>query len=545
MDGTRKLMALHSKTRKCIFLFLSLLVFGFFFGHCKLDLNNPSDPRSRSYFETALWNAYLNSLCSPNVRGSFPLGSGNTLIVPLSIKALRSGNTVVTALTQEPLVWSGTSNGIHTNHQNAVLNGVVFVIDKSFSRILWLDYIGEMSYGVEDWPTPEVISVDEFSNGDLGFFALVNGTGRTGTLNAKSGTVAFFLSRYNQYSGEIVWQGYVNKDNTRMTTKGYAMTITPLDQMAILYQGISEATTPTSDSTGLSFPGLPSPSTSSNSTIVSQKEIGIALISGNGSGISQRFLPNIGTNTEALFFKSYSDKLLIAGNTSNEFISFSGHPRLNEERGFYGIINSSLSLDAVSYYGPTTASTSFNFQKSLFVNGEIFLAGKINQPDSTPNTIHPYQGTSGRRNYQILKPDRSSTSLLWSQYLGTTSYNVPDVLPGNLSYNSSRGEVVGNLLTVDNGTPYTGISSDILSGSVVNALGQARLKMNPTTGAFHQIQLYEGSSDVTGNNGRFISNQTEICSGRMVTAFSLFTSFSTIATARSLEISTRPAAEEP
>lgn len=538
-------MASHSKIRKFAYLFLSLSYLSFSFGHCKLDLNNPSDPRSKSYFETAVWNAYLNSLCNPNARGSFQLGSGNTLILPLSIKVLRSGNTVVTAVTQEPLVWNGTSNGIHDNHQNAVLNGVVFVIDKSFSRILWLDYIGEMSYGVEDWPTPEVISVDEFSNGDLGFFALVNGTGRTNTVNAKSGTVAFFLSRYNQYSGEIVWQGYVNKDNTRMTTKGYAMTITPFDQMAIVYQGISEAATPTVDSTGLSFPGLPSPSTNSNSTIVSQKEIGIALINGNGSGISQSFLPNIGTSTEVLFFKSYSDKLLIAGDTSNEFISFPGHPRTTEERGFYGIVNSSLSWDAVSYYGPTTASTSFNFQKSLFVNGDIFLAGKINQPDTTPNTIHPYQGSSGRRNYQILKPDRSSTSLLWSQYLGTTSYNVPDVLPGNLIYNSARSEVVANLLTVDNGTPFTGIPTNILSGSVVNALGQARLKMNPNTGAFNQIQLYEGSADVTGNNGRYISNQSEACSGRMATAFSLFNSFSTISTARWMEISTRPASEEP
>ncbi|TGL85521.1 hypothetical protein EHQ68_17070 [Leptospira congkakensis] len=526
------------------FLFI-LTLFQFSLNNCKLTLNNPSDPKSKSYFETALWNAYLNTRCIPDARGSFSLGTGNTLVTPLSIKALKSGNTVVTAVTQEPLVWNGNTSGIHNNHQNSVLNGVVFVIDRYFSRILWLDYIGEMSYGVEDWPTPEVISVDEFSNGDLGFFAIVNGTGRTNTLNAKTGTLAFFLSRYNQYSGEIVWQGYANKDNTRFTNKGYAMTVTPFDQMAILYQGISETTTPTIDFTGLSFPNLPAPSTSSNASSPSQKELGLALVDGNGYGISQRFLPNTGSSSEPKFFKSYADKLLIAGESSNEFISFSGHPRLSEPRGFYGIVNSTLSWDSVGYYGPTISATGYKIIKSLFANNEVYLIGNINEPDSTPNTIHQYQGSSGRRNYQILKPDRSSTSLLWSQYLGATSYNVPDVIPGNLIYNSTRGEVVGNLLMIDNGTPFTGISSNIQSGSVVNAVGQARLKMNPSTGAFQQIQLYEGTSDATGNNGRFISNQAEVCSGRMVTIHTMFNSFSTLTTARRIEVSTRPGSEEP
>ncbi|TGK81447.1 hypothetical protein EHQ24_09015 [Leptospira noumeaensis] len=527
------------------FVLFHFLLIGFFFSHCKLNLNNPSDPRSKSYFETAIWNAFLNTRCIPDVRGSFSLGTGNTLVIPLSVKALKSGNTVVTAVTQEPLAWNGNTYGIHTNHQNSVLNGVVFVIDRYFSRILWLDYLGEMSYGVEDWPIPEVVSVDEFSNGDLGFFALVNGTGRSNTLNAKSGTLAFYLARYNQYTGEIIWQGYANKDNTRLSNKGYAMTITPSDQMAILYQGVSEASTPTVDSTGLSFPGLPTPSTATNSTIASQKELGFALVSGNGQGISQRFLPNPGNSTDAVLFKSYSDKLLIAGDTANEFISFSGHPRLNEARGFYGIMNLSLGLDSISYYGPTTAATTSKIRKSLLANGEVYLVGMINETDSTPNTIHPFQGTTGRRNYQILKPDRSSTNLLWSQYLGSTLYNVPDVIPGNLIYNSVRGELVGNLLTVDNGSPYTGISSNIQSGSVVNALGQARLKMNPTTGAFQQLQLYEGSTDSNGTNGVFISNQAEVCSGRMVTIYTRINSFATATTARRIEVTTRPASEEP
>lgn len=544
MDLERTMVS-HSRIRKFAYLFLSLFYLSVSFDHCKLDLNNPSDPRSKSYFETALWNAYLNSRCIPDARGSFSLGTGNTLIIPLSIKALRSGNTVVTAVTQEPLVWNGNTYGIHNNHQNSVLNGVVFVIDRYFSRILWLDYIGEMSYGVDDWPTPEVISVDEYSNGDLGFFALVNGTGRTNTLNAKSGTLAFFLSRYNQYSGEIVWQGYANKDNTRFTNASYSMTVTPSDQMAILYQGISEASTPTIDSTGLSYPGLPAPSVSSNASSANQKELGLALVNSNGLGITQRFLPNPGSSSDVILFKSYGDKLLLGGETFNEFISFSGHPRLNEARGFYGILNSSLSFDSVSYFGPTYTPTTSKIRKSLFANGEVYLVGTLDQPDSTPNTIHTFQGISGRRNYQILKPDRGSTNLLWSQYLGTTSYNVPDVIPGNLIYNSARGEVVGNLLTVDNGTPYTGISSDILSGSAVNALGQARVKMNPATGAFQKIQLYEGSADVTGNNGKFISNQAEVCSGRMVTAYTLVSSFSVISTARKIEISTIPANEEP
>lgn len=461
------------------------------------------------------------------------------------MKVLRSGNTVVTALTQEHLVWNGNTYGIHNNHQNSAINGVIFVIDRYFSRILWLDYIGEMSYGIGDWPIPETISVDEFSNGDLGFFALVNGSGRTNTLNDKSGLNAFFISRYNQYTGEIVWQGYANKDNTRFSDNNYAMTINSSDQMGIVYQGISETTTPTSDTTGLSFPSLPSPTTGSNAIVASQKELAMAVIDGNGVGIRQNFLPNSGTTTDLIFFKANGDNYLLAGETSSVFNSFTGHPRINEGRGFYSIINSSLGINSVSYYGTATTPTAYKFKRSLFANGEVYLVGNIDQLDSSPNTIHPYQGSAGRRNYQIIKPDVNSANLLWSQYLGNASYNVPDVIPGNIVYNSARGEVVGHFLTVDNGSPFDGLGSGIQTGSIVNALGQARVKWNPSTGAFQNIQLYEGSIDSSGNNGRFISNQTEVCSGRMVTVHTMYNTFATLSSARRIEISTIPAWEEP
>ncbi|TGM02474.1 hypothetical protein [Leptospira jelokensis] len=522
-------------------LFLGILSFS----DCKINLNNPSDPRSKSYFETALWNAYLNTRCIPELRGSFSFGSGNTLIIPLSIKPLRSGNTVVTAVTQEPLVWNGNTYGIHNNHQNSVLNGVVFVIDRYFSRILWLDYIGEMSYGIDDWPNPETISVDEFSNGDLGFFALVNGTGRTNTLNDKSGLNAFFVSRYNQYTGDIIWQGYANKDNTRFSTASYAMTINSSDQMGIVYQGISETTAPTSDTTGLSFPNLPAPTTGSNAIVVSQKELALAVIAGNGVGIRQNFLPNTGTTTDSILFKANGENYLLAGETSNVFNSFPGHPRINEARGFYSLINASLGMYSVNYYGTSTTSTTYKYLKSIFINGEVYLVGSINQPDSSTNTIHPYQGIAGRRNYQIIKPEVNTTNLLWSQYLGNATYNVPDVIPGNIAYNSARGEVVGHFLTVDNGSPFDGLGPGIQSGTIVNALGQARVKWNPSTGAFQNIQLYEGSIDSSGNNGRFISNQTEVCSGRMVTVHTMYNTFATLSSARRIEISTIPAWEEP
>lgn len=526
-------------------LLLTLLFSLFPLNNCKLELNNPSDPRSKSFFETALWNFFLNSLCNPNTSGYFQFGSGNTLIIPLSLKVLNSGNTVVTAISGEPLFWNGRTSGVNGSHQNSALNAVVFVIDKSFSRILWLDYIGEMSYGIDDWPLPETISVDEFSNGDLAVYALVNGAGRSNVTNAKTTTNAFYLARLKQHSGEIVWQGYLNKDNSRLGTKTYAMSIINFDQIALLFQGISEASTPTQDNIGLGYPGLPYPIYGSNATTVSQKELGIAVVDGNGNGLIQSFLPNTGSATEAVLFKSDGNKILIAGSTSNNFVSTSGHPKVNESRVFYGVINSGLTWDALSYYGPTITAGTFNLQKALFANNEVFLIGKTGEPYSTPNTIYPFQGTSGRRNYQILKPDKRNTGLIWGQFLGASAYNVPEVLPGNLAYNSGRQEIVGNLLAIDNGNVFTGISSDITLGNFQYPLAQARLKINPSNGGFNQLQYYDATSDSSGNNGKFLTNQVDACAGRMVTIHSKFGAIANFSTARNFEISTMPASAEP
>ncbi|MCG6150549.1 hypothetical protein [Leptospira bandrabouensis] len=530
-------------TRKILVVTLLLSLFSL--NNCKLELNNPSDPRSKSFFETALWNFFLNSLCNPNTSGYFHFGSGNTLIIPLSLKVLNSGNTVVTAISGEPLFWNESSGGVNANHQNSALNGVVFVIDKSFSRILWLDYIGEMSYGVDDWPIPETISIDEFSNGDLAVYALVNGAGRTNVTNAKTTTNAFYLARLKQHSGEIVWQGYLNKDNARLGINSYAMSILNVDRIALLFQGISEASSPTQDNIGLGYPGLPYPIYGSNATTASQKELGIAVIDGNGNGLSQSFLPNTGPYSEAILFKSDGNNIIIAGVTENNFVSTSGHPRVNESRAFFGVINSGLTWEALSYYGPTITAGTFNLQKALFANDEVFLIGKTDESYPTPNTLYPFQGTTGRRNYQILKPDKRNTGLIWGQFLGASAYNVPEVLPGNLAFNSGRQEIVGNLLAIDNGNVFTGISPDISSGTFQYPLAQARLKINPSNGGFKQLQYYDATSDSSGNNGKFLTNQVDACSGRMVTIHSKFGAIANFSTARNFEISTKPASAEP
>ncbi len=138
------------------FLNYLLLIISIFNFNCKLNLNNPGDPFSKAFLETFLLRAYLDSLCDPNVRGSFTLGSGSQMIWPINLKVLKSGNIAVSAISEEPLNWNGTTNGINANHTNTGFNGLVFVIDKNFSRILWLDYFGEMTFGVPDWQTKTI-----------------------------------------------------------------------------------------------------------------------------------------------------------------------------------------------------------------------------------------------------------------------------------------------------------------------------------------------------------------------------------------------------
>ncbi|MDF3818661.1 hypothetical protein P3G55_02045 [Leptospira sp. 96542] len=526
-----------------------VLIFVFFLfplvNQCKLNLNNPSDPTSKAFFETFLWRLYLDSFCDPNVRGNFILGSGNALILPMSIKVLRSGNTVVSLVSGEPIVWNGNSLGTNNNHTNSVLNGVVIVIDKSFSKILWLDYIGEMSYGVDDWPQPETISIAEYSNGDIGIFSLVNGSGRSNTLNNKSVTNAFFAARYKQSDGSVLWQGYLNKDNTRFRFNNYGMTINDFDQMIITYNTLTENTTPTQDAIGLSYFALPAPNITTNATFASQSEIGIAVINPDGSGSKQSFLPNPGLTTEPLFVKSAGDKILLAGNTTNNFPSFSGHPLPDESRVFYGVANSSLSFETTGYYGTNESTQETKLQNLHFAANQLFFVGRSFANQSLSSTIHPFQGTSGRRNYIFIKPDLYSANALWIQYLGSSSYNVPEILPGGLVYNSLKNQMIGNLLAVDNGNGFTGIPDGISSGSIQYPLGQTRLKFDPSSGQFLTIQYYNGTNDLSGNDGGFVASQVEACSGRMVTLRSLFATVATVSSNRRLEITTRPASEEP
>lgn len=531
------------KLNSIILIFAQSLLLFISIPNCKLNLNNPADPFSKSFLETFLLNAYFDSFCDPNVRGNIRLGSGTKMIIPMSIKTLRSGKTVVTAITEEPLVWNGSANGIHSNHQNSTLNAVTFVIDRHFSKILWLDYLGEMSYGIQDWPHDPLVSVDEFSNGDLGFFVLVNGTGRSNTINDKVNNVSYYLGRYNQDTGAIVWQGYANKDNTRISISGYGLKINDRDEMVLRFTSNAGAT-PSSDTVGLSFPSLPTPQTASNGSVTNQTEVGIAIIRGDGVGKIQSFFPNPGNPTETVDHFVIGDKIYLFGNTSSNFVSTSGHPFVNELRSFIGIANQNLTWDSVGYFG-TSASTSQTFiQYVTFGNGRFFMLGKSTNPFSNAGTLYPFEGLGLNRNYFLASSTINSTTPNWFQFLGSNTVDVPEIYPNAFAYRSTTDEFLGELLANDNGSQFTGIPSDFVSGSIQNPLGQVRAKLVPQSGLFKTLEYFNGS-EAGGNNVTTLTNQTEICRGRMVKTKFLSPTFSSVTSIRSIEVSTRPASEEP
>lgn len=512
-------------------------------GNCKLNLNNPADPFSKSFLETFLLNAYFDSFCDPNVRGSIRLGSGTKMIIPMSIKTLRSGKTVVTAITEEPLVWNGTADGIHSNHQNSTFNAVTFVIDRHFSKILWLDYLGEMSYGIEDWPHDPIVSVDEFSNGDLGFFVLVNGPGRSNTINAKVNNVSYYLGRYNQDTGAIVWQGYANKDNTRIALSSYGLKINERDEMVLRFTSTSGAT-PTPDTVGLSFPSLQSPQTATNGSISNQTEVGIAIVSGDGVGKIQSYFPNSGTVTETVDHFVIGDKIYIFGNTNFNFVSTSGHPFVNEKRSFIGIANQNLTWDSVGYFGTSASTSETNIEFVTYGNGKFLLIGKSTNAFSNAGTLYPFQGSGLNRNYFFTSSILNSTTPNWYQFLGSTTVQVPEKYPNAFTYRSTTDEFLGELLANDDGSLFTGIPSDLVTGSIQNPFGQVRAKLVPQSGQFKTLEYFNGS-EAGGNNVTTLTNQTEICQGRMVKTKFLSPNTSSVTSIRTIEVSTRPASEEP
>lgn len=238
------------------------------------------------------------------------------------------------------------------------------------------------------------------------------------------------------------------------------------------------------------------------------------------------------------------DKIYIFGNTNTNFVSTSGHPSVNEKRSFIGIANQNLTWDSVGYFGTSASTSETNIEFVTYGNGKFLLIGKSTNAFSNAGTLYPFQGSGLNRNYFFTSSTINSTTPNWFQFLGSTTVQVPQIYPNAFTYRSTTDEFLGELLANDDGSLFTGIPSDLVTGSIQNPFGQVRAKLVPQSGQFKTLEYFNGS-EAGGNNVTTLTNQTEICRGRIVKTKFLSPTFSSVTSIRSIEVSTRPASEEP
>lgn len=506
---------------------------------CKLDLNNPSDPRSRSYFETALWNAYLRSLCDRNLRGNVILGSGAYFTVINDLKKIGE-DLYFTASVSEPVIWNGRTEGIHFSFSGSVptTNLILAKINGRTFKIDWLDYLG-VSNG--DFQNSEYASIFPFSNGDIGVSTIVRNT-QSGALTTKATdpTPAAYLIRYNS-DGIRRWSRYLNKPTTQFDGGNGFITVSDnLDRIHIFYRTLN--TSGTADTVG--FNDIPAPTNQTSGTL-NKTEIGWVTINGDGSANSQRFLVGNPANNYSILLRSAissGTKLYLGGQSNDEIAGFTGHPFVGATGSsvFLISLNLDFGVENIKYYGDSNGTGISNLVKLIFEHDKIFALGAGDA--SFGNPAQPF--LSGSNESLLYMKFDLTNQLIWHSYLGSnTSGFISD--PAIISIEGRTNSLTSKVIGGFDGLKFTGYDS-ISYGNSINLFPSVTARLNPENGNIQSL-FYETNSD-SENSGsitrlRAFKHYEDVCFGRMVTTKNEFLNSS--GSIGYIEISTRPASEEP
>ncbi|TGM72088.1 hypothetical protein EHR01_12435 [Leptospira mtsangambouensis] len=525
------------QAHKITIIFIYLFIFAFV--HCKLDLNNPSDSKSKSYFETAAMNTYLRTICSPLVRGNVRIGSGNYLVLPQSLLSLKNGNYIITASVSEPILWSGRSDGINHSYTGVIGTDpfiVIFQVNGRTFEIEWLDYLG---HAATTSSNRYFSSLSEFSNGEIGIFTQVTGTEQAGAISGKLNSDSFMVARYSP-SGSRVWFTYLDMAIGTFNIDKIAHIVDSKEQIHLFYTSIGTAAN-TPNSVGITE--FPAPTVASNGLFAGQKEIGWAILNGSGIPQRQRFLRGASDFEVISAIYTKNDTILLGGSALNQIENFSGHPALNQPRGFSAFLSSNTQdVIKINYLGSSDSTFTVGKLEAMTLgNDGIYGTGVAAGSYGFP--IHDYQfyPAGNFRNYSFVKFDLNG-NLLWNQFLGSSTTNVIDLVPA-LSYISYFDEIRVKLLGTEAGTRMTGLDS-ISYGSGINPYQDVTLRINGRAGRYNSIR-YETNILVTNPVSGLIGLNVDIqdaCNGRMV-SLKRFLYFP--ATIGYLEFSTKPPMEEP
>ncbi|XDD46023.1 hypothetical protein AB3N60_15100 [Leptospira sp. WS39.C2] len=507
--------------------------------NCKLDLNNPTDPNSKSYLETILTNLYLNAICDPRIRGSVKIGSGSYRVFPYSLVLLKNGNLAVTAGVFENISWNGRIGGLHYSYSGTLgttMNVIVFIVNGKTLEIEWLDYLGATTSTSEE---VNFAPVKEMSNGDIIVYTNVNETQGT-PISPKANTDAFLVTRYNQ-KGNRLWHTYLDLPANSFVLNKFEMVVDKNDQIHLFF--IHDTLAPnTPDSTG--FIEFPTAKVPSDGTTTGQREIGWAILNSDGTPSSQTYLPSIGSIEFSSAELGPNHNIYIGGSAQDNFSGFPGHPFPS----YYRMVLANLSINNhsiqnVTYLGNSDTNSNLGDINTLVRGSDgIFASG--NTEGGFGNPIHNFQfyPSGNYRNHIFLKFDWNG-NLIWNQFVGSTITNVLEFFP-KITYISFFDEFRGNILSPMDGTRFTGLN-ELSYGNGINELQDVTFRMQGGDGRIKSV-YYETNVPVSPPNPNVLVDYNlqylNVCNGRIV---KLIRYLNYPAEEGFLEVSTRPGIEEP
>lgn len=304
--------------------FSTLLIFSILFielNNCKLSFNNSRDPFSKSYWETLLWESYLNSLCTPNLKGSIRLGSGSGQVYAYDLLKLKNGNLVIFGATGEALQWNGSYTGKNYSYTAGTQFFVALINGKNF-QIEWLDYLGvtatSFNTGISN-----TTYLAEFANGDFVVKAYVNSEQNSPTpISEKYNEDAMLFVRFNQ-NGNRIWQTYLDKSNETLDDAYSSIVVDQKDNIHFFFGTMSSSP----DTIG--FVEFPSPEQISLGGSV--METGWAVVNVKGNPIRQKYIVSDTYNTISIRSAVLGpfQNILLSGIATGNIAGFFGHPYPN------------------------------------------------------------------------------------------------------------------------------------------------------------------------------------------------------------------------
>lgn len=508
-------------------LILSILIPQFQF--CKLDLNHPKDPRSQSFMETLLWESYLNSLCTPDLRGTIRLGSGSAQVYAYDLLKLKNGNLVVFGATGEELVWNGSTTGKNYSYTTGSQFFVALVNGKNF-QIEWLDYLGITGTGFNA-NISHIPHLAEFANGDFVVKSYVYSAQNLPVpISEKFNEDSMFFIRFDQ-NGNRIWQTYLDKSNESLDNAYSPIVIDQKDNIHYFFATSSTG----ADTIGfIEFPAL-----SQNSLGGGMVETGWVILSGSGIPILQKYIlgdPSITVAIRAAVLGPFQN-ILLSGVTDGNITGFTGHPYPNNNilRPFnINLSTEVFSIVNVSYLGSNNPSHTNAILTSL-ISGEDGFFGSGHYYENYGSPILPAV-SDGYRNFHFFKTDWFGNPL-WHTFVSTEDEGVSDVFP-SITYlpgNQFRAKLLGP----ETNSRYSSLSQ-IANGPGTNENQSLTVRLDQT-GKFTKA-YYETNATGSAYPVGIESKACEVCRGRLVR---LDTVINFPSMTRYVEISTRPATEEP